>query len=77
MSVLDALVSLHDYSYGLDEETSCFPKLQNFSNKPWLKVEGGRHPIVTAINVEDSFIPNDFQLDHRLAILTGANMGNI
>ena len=72
---IDALVCLHDYSYGLDEETSCFPSFEFSSNKPFLKIIGGRHPIVTAINAADSFIPNDFQLDDRLAILTGANMG--
>ena len=75
LAVLDALLSVHDYSYGLDEETSCFPKFEIFGDKPFLKVVGGRHPIVTAVNAAESFIPNDFQLDDRLAILTGANMG--
>ena len=72
---IDALVCLHDYSYGLDEESSCFPSFEFSSNKPFLKIIRGRHPIVTAINAADSFIPNDFELDDRLAILTGANMG--
>ena len=75
VAVIDALVSLHDYSYGLDEESSCFPKFEEFGNKPFLKVVQGKHPIVTVVNAADSFIPNDFQLDERLAILTGANMG--
>ena len=77
LAVIDALVSLHDYSFGLDGETSCFPTFLDFVNKPLLNVKSGRHPVVTAINAADSFIPNDFQLDDRLAILTGANMGMI
>ena len=75
LAVVDGLVSLHDYSFGLDEETSCFPTFEEFGSKPFLKVIQGKHPIVTAVNAADSFIPNDFQLDDRLAILTGANMG--
>ena len=77
LAVIDAIVSLHDYSYSLDEETSCFPTIEDFGNKPFLKIVGGKHPIVIAINAADSFIPNDFELDERLAILTGANMGKI
>ena len=75
LALIDAMLSLHDYSFGLDEETSCFPTFLDFVNKPLLTIKNGRHPIVTAINAADSFIPNDFQLDDRLAILTGANMG--
>ena len=75
MAVVDVLLSLHDYSFGLDDETSCFPTFLDFESKPLLKIKSGRHPVVTAINAADSFIPNDFQLDDRLAILTGANMG--
>ena len=74
---IDALVSLHEYSYSLDEETSCFPTFEDFSLKPFLKVVQGRHPIVISVNAADSFIPNDFELDERLAILTGANMGKL
>merc|ERR550532_2510819 len=35
----------------------------------------GKHPIVIAANPNLAYIPNNFQLDESLAILTGANMG--
>jgi DNA mismatch repair ATPase MutS len=68
---------LHDYSFGLDDEASCFPTFRRISRDepPSLKIVDGRHPIVVATNPDMAFIPNSFELDERLAILTGANMG--
>ncbi len=70
--------SLHDYSFGLDDAGSSFAKFNRISRdeKPSLKITEGRHPIVIATNSDMAFIPNNFELDDRLAILTGANMGN-
>jgi DNA mismatch repair ATPase MutS len=70
--------SLYDYSFGLDDDGSCFPKFHRITcdDKPSLNVVEGRHPIVIATNPDMAFIPNSFELDDRLAILTGANMGN-
>jgi len=41
-----------------------------------LEIEGGRHPVVETMPLEDRFVPNDVQLDadRRLVILTGPNM---
>ena len=76
---LVSLFSLHDYSYGLDIDSSCYAKFLRITcdEKPSLKVVEGRHPIVIATNTDKAFIPNSFELDDRLAILTGANMGKL
>lgn len=42
-----------------------------------LKIEGGRHPVIEALNVSEKFTPNDALLDaeqNRLLIITGPNM---
>ena len=41
-----------------------------------LHIEGGRHPVVEAMDLETPFVPNDLILDEgtRLVILTGPNM---
>ncbi len=41
-----------------------------------LEVEGGRHPVVEAMDLESPFVPNDLRLSdgERLVILTGPNM---
>ena len=55
-------------------DEACYPKLENKSS-PFVKFVQGKHPIVIAANPNLAFIPNDFELDETLAILTGANMG--
>ena len=80
LAVADALLSLCDYSFvSLDQSQSCFPEFvpASVDTKPFLKVESGRHPVVIAVSPDRAFIPNNFELDQRLAILTGANMGKI
>ncbi len=74
VSLTDALLSLYFYSSSLGDD-SCFPEFQEQADEPYLKFVQGRHPIVTAANPDLAFIPNDFELDGQMAILTGANMG--
>ncbi len=42
-----------------------------------LKIEGGRHPVIEKLNVQDRFIPNDtdFNNQQKLILITGPNMG--
>ena len=46
------------------------------SDRPGIKIEGGRHPVVEQV-VSDAFIANDLDLHdrRRLMIITGPNMG--
>ena len=57
---LVSLFSLHDYSYGLDIDASCYAKFLRITRneKPLLKDVEGRHPIVIAMNTDKAFIPN-------------------
>lgn len=45
-------------------------------NAAVLSIQGGRHPVVEAMDLETPFVPNDLVLQdgHRLIILTGPNM---
>lgn len=47
-----------------------------FTPETGIKIQGGRHPVVEALN-KAPFTPNDTFLDaqHRMAIITGPNMG--
>ena len=56
-------------------EESCFPELKTSGSSPMVRFVQGKHPIVIAANANLAYIPNDFELDESLAILTGANMG--
>lgn len=42
-----------------------------------LKIEGGRHPVIEKLNVQDQFVPNDTELNNqqKLILITGPNMG--
>merc|ERR1719411_1851948 len=73
-SMADALLSLFTYSKNLGED-SCFPELKTNGSSPMVRFVQGKHPIVIAANANLAYIPNDFELDESLAILTGANMG--
>ena len=71
-SMSDALLSLYLYSNNLgDDEGSCFPKIVNPSQGPILEFKQGKHPVVISANPDLAFIPNDFTLESKLAILTG------
>ena len=75
-ALTDGLLSLYLYGMTLGQDESCFPVFRApINGKPYLKFVQGKHPIVTAANPDVAFIPNDFELDDQLAILTGANMG--
>ncbi|MCP5503599.1 MAG: DNA mismatch repair protein MutS [Chlamydiales bacterium] len=39
-----------------------------------IEIEVGRHPVIEASLLDDSFIPNDTSLDQNLVIITGPNM---
>ncbi len=74
VATADALLSLFTYSSDQD----VFPEFlspNEAGGRPVLKVVQGRHPIVIALNPDIAYIPNNFSLDDKLAILTGANMG--
>lgn len=47
-----------------------------FTPETGIKIQGGRHPVVEALS-KAPFTPNDTFLDaqHRMAIITGPNMG--
>ena len=47
-----------------------------YSPEPGIKISAGRHPVVEAL-IKTPYTPNDTQLDfnHRMAIITGPNMG--
>ena len=71
----DALLSLYTYSMSLGDE-ACYPEfVKPVKGQPKMKFVQGKHPIVISANPDVAFIPNDFELDEKLAILTGANMG--
>ena len=75
-ALTDGLLSLYLYSATLGQDESCVPEFRKpVDGKPYLKFVQGKHPIVVAANPDVAFIPNDFELDDNLAILTGANMG--
>jgi DNA mismatch repair protein MutS len=46
------------------------------TDKPGLRIEGGRHPVVERV-LEDPFVPNDLELTdgRRMLVITGPNMG--
>ena len=66
----DALLSLYLYSSNLGDE-SCYPDIVSGKDGPKLEFKQGRHPVVISANPDLAFIPNDFKLDGKLAILTG------
>ena len=73
-SETDALMSIYLYSSNLGDG-SCYPEFVCAGDNPTLSFKQGRHPVVISANPDLAFIPTDFQLDEKLAILTGANMG--
>lgn len=41
---------------------------------PIIEIEVGRHPVIEASVLDDSFVPNDTSLNQNLTIITGPNM---
>jgi DNA mismatch repair protein MutS len=70
LAELDVLISFADCA---QRQGYCRPEL---SENPCLHIQGGRHPVVEAIQ-SAPFIANDLLLDpgHALNIITGPNMG--
>jgi len=68
---IDALVSLASVAR---HHHYCRPVVDN---SEILEIKGGRHPVIEATLVGESFVPNDLYLDQekqRLMLLTGPNM---
>jgi len=67
---LDVIANLAERAIQLD---LCQPE---FSDKPILDIEQGRHPVVESV-LDEPFIANDLKLadDRRTLIITGPNMG--
>lgn len=71
VSLLDAITSLADLA---DENGYVRPKI-NTEGK--LKITGGRHPVIEAMQKDIQFVPNDTFLDgndNRFMVITGPNM---
>jgi len=69
---LDVFADLAGIAYDLDY---CRPRL---CSEEVLEIKAGRHPVVENYLEGGRFVPNDLRLDedkHRLAIITGPNMG--
>ena len=51
-------------------------KRPSYQTETMIDIQGGRHPVVESL-IKSSFTPNDVTLDerHRLALVTGPNMG--
>ncbi|KAK9731371.1 MutS family domain IV [Popillia japonica] len=75
LAILDVLCSLAKYARTYSHDV-CLPTILPFTDEPFIKIEGGRHPCIPNI---DDYVPNDTKLgiDGKPAvlILTGPNMG--
>ncbi len=71
LAQLDALLSLADLAH--DRQYVC-PLIDESDQ---LIIEGGRHPVVEQMSLQEPFVPNDVQLDlqeNQILIITGPNM---
>ncbi|MCF6179919.1 MAG: DNA mismatch repair protein MutS [Geopsychrobacter sp.] len=71
LAQLDALLSLADLAH---DRQYVRPQIDD---KDLLVIEGGRHPVVEQMSLQEPFVPNDVQLDlqeNQLLIITGPNM---
>ncbi len=71
LAQLDSLLSLADLAH--DRQYVC-PRIDE---SDLLIIEGGRHPVVEQMNLQEPFVPNDVQLDlqeNQVLIITGPNM---
>ncbi|MDX1593739.1 MAG: DNA mismatch repair protein MutS, partial [Gammaproteobacteria bacterium] len=70
LAELDVLTTLAERAEALD---LCRPALVA---SPGLHIEGGRHPVVEAVQ-DEPFVANDLELDgtRRMLVITGPNMG--
>ncbi len=71
LSYLDVLQS---FAYVAEHNSYCRPKI---NNKGYIRIKGGRHPVVEKMNLSGDFIPNDVNLDNKknqILVITGPNM---
>ncbi len=71
LAIVDVLVSLADLSH---ERRYVCPQMDHSGI---IRIEGGRHPVIEGMPLQESFVPNDVLLDHeenQLLIITGPNM---
>ncbi|GJQ69953.1 putative component of the post-replicative DNA mismatch repair system (MMR) [Trypoxylus dichotomus] len=75
LAMLDTLCSLAKYARTYSHDI-CLPIMLPFTDKPFIKIENGRHPCIPKI---DDYVPNDTELGIKdkpgILILTGPNMG--
>jgi len=71
LAQLDALLSLADLAH---DRQYIRPEIDD---SDLLVIEGGRHPVVEQMSLQEPFVPNDVRLDlqeNQLLIITGPNM---
>ena len=71
LAQLDALLSLTDLAH---DRQYVRPQIDE---SDLLVIEGGRHPVVEQMSLQEPFVPNDVRLDlqeNQLLIITGPNM---
>lgn len=71
---LAALDVIQAFAYNARQRGYCRPGINEGYT---LKIEGGQHPVISALNIGEPFIPNDVELDdknQRLILITGPNM---
>jgi len=71
LAELDVILSLADVAHSRDYVC---PTMDDSDR---LVIEGGRHPVIEAMNLGEHFVPNDVEMDCRenqIMIITGPNM---
>jgi len=71
LAIVDVLVSLADLSH---ERRYVCPQMDHSGI---IRIEGGRHPVIEGMPLQEAFVPNDVLLDNeenQLLIITGPNM---
>ncbi len=71
VAVLDVLQSLAEVAHG---RNYVCPEMDDSTD---LVIRDGRHPVIEAMNLGESFVPNDLEMDCRenqILIITGPNM---
>ena len=74
-AILDVLQGLANFVRSLKAKgiNVCRPELLTDSVKPTIEYTDGRHPVL--VTIDPNYISNSLNLDDRLLLLTGANMG--
>lgn len=73
VAILDCLIALANYANSLKSfGPVCRPKILE-QEKNVLRFKAGQHP--SLVKLVDNFMANDLELDEKLLLLSGANMG--